>query len=461
MFEPRVYAQRRDSLRRALDDGLVVLAGAGEAAMNYRDNPYPFVQDGSFAYLFGLLQPDLVGVIDIDSGEDALFGTDIDLESLVWHGHQPSLAERAARAGVVRTGSPAELAARVAEAVRLGRTVHYPPPYRGETVLTLAALLGRPAGAVEAGASLPLIRALVALREVKGAEEVAEMEAALAVTAEMHAAAMAASRPGVYEREVVAEIERVVRRLDQQLAYPVIFSRSGEILHNHDHSQRLEPGDLIVNDSGAASARGYASDITRTLPVGGFTPQGRELYAIVLDAQHAAIEAARPGSRFVDVHKRSMQRLVEGLAGLGVFRGDPAEVVESGAYAVVCQGGLGHQIGLDVHDMESLGEDLVGYDEEVGRSPLFGLNRLRLGKRLKAGMTVTIEPGLYFIPPLIEAWAAEERHAAHIDYDRLRSLSGAGGLRVEDEVLVTDTGARVLGPPIPKSIEAVEAALLA
>lgn len=452
MFEAATYCHRRDALRRRMGAGLVILVGASEAAINYRDNPYPFVQDGSFAYLFGLQQPDLIGLIDLDSGEEVLFGADPDLETRVWMGDLPSLAERGQWAGVARTAPLAEVETWIARATAQGRRLHFPPPYRGRTVLRLAALTGMAPAAVEAGASIDLVRALIALREIKDTGEVAEMERALATTDRMHRAAMRAARPGVAEFAVVAALTAEAHRDGLQLAYPAILSRRGEILHNHDHSQRLATGDVVINDSGASSVMGYASDITRTIPVGGrFRGRAHALYETVFAAEAAGIAAVRPGVPFVDIHKAAMRVLVEGMADFGVFRGDPAEAVETGAYAVVCPGGLGHQIGLDVHDMESLGEDHVGYGEGFTRSTLFGLNRLRLAKPLAADMVVTIEPGLYFIEPLIEQWAADRRHAGLIDYPRLRALIGAGGLRIEDEVLVTAAGGRVLGPPIPKT----------
>ncbi|MDR3511800.1 MAG: aminopeptidase P family protein [Caulobacteraceae bacterium] len=460
MFDPQVYADRRARLRGRLDRGLVLLPGARPSPMNFAANAYPFVQDSSFSYLFGLIEPDLVGLVDLDSGQDVLFGDDIGLDAVIWHGPTSTLAERAARARIDKTRTLADLAPALDAARRQGRPVHYLPPYRGEAVLQLAELLDRPPAAVRAGASEALARAVLALREIKGPEEIAEMERACAVAGEMHRAAMAVARPGVFEREVVGEMEAVARRLDWQCAYASIFSKRGEVLHNPHHHLRLEAGDLVVNDSGVSSGLGYASDITRTLPIGGrFTQRQRPVYEAVLSAQRAAIAAIAPGVRYLDVHRLAARVLVEHLAGLGLFRGDPAEVVETGAYAIAFQCGLGHQIGLDVHDMESFGEDLVGYDGQVGRSPLFGLSSLRLAKPLAAGMTVTVEPGVYFIPQQIERWAAEGRFARLIDYDRFRACADFGGVRIEDDVLVTATGARILGPPIPKSVEEVEAAM--
>jgi Xaa-Pro aminopeptidase/Xaa-Pro dipeptidase len=436
------------------------MPGARDAATNYRSNTYPFVQDGSFSYFFGLRAPDLVGILDLDSGEDWLFGADVDLETQVWQGPSPSLGERASWIGVSRIGSAGQLTDVVRGAARQGRKVHFTPPYRGRSLLQVSDLLDQPPSTLEAGVSVDLVRAIVALREIKEEEEVAEIEAALAVTREMHCVAMAATRPGVFEREVVAEMEQVYRRRDWQPSYPIIFSKRGEVLHNQDYGNRLEAGDIVINDAGAASGMGYASDITRTLPVSGrFSALQRELYDLVVAAQDAAIAAMRPGAPFVDLHKLAMKTLVDGLMEMGVFRGSAWDVVETGAYAIVCQAGLGHQLGLDVHDMEGLGEEFVGYDATVLRSPLFGMNRLRMAKRLKPGMVTTVEPGLYFIPALVEAWSAEQRFGDFIDYQRLRSFVGVGGLRVEDDVLTTPLGARVLGPPIPRTADEIEEAM--
>lgn len=460
MFGPEVYAGRRAALRARMKNGLVLLLGSRDASTNYGSNTYPFIQDGSFAYFFGLRLPDLAGLIDVDSGEVRLFGADVDLESLVWNGPLPSLAERAASVGIDLIGSPSDLSDRLAAAAKQGRIIHFTPPYRGKTAFQLAELLHRPPAAVREQASEDLIRAIVALREIKNEGEIAEIEAALSITDEMHRAAMLATRPGVFEREVVAEMERVLRRRDWQPAYPIIFSKRGEVLHNQDYSNQLLAGDIVINDCGTSSGLGYASDITRTLPVSGeFLPWQRELYQLVLAAQDAAIAAMRPGTRFIDLHKLAMKTLVDGLTDLEVFKGDSWDVVETGAYAIVCQAGLGHQMGLDVHDMEGLGEDFVGYDDSCRRSNLFGMNRLRMAKPLKAGMVTTVEPGLYFIPPLIEAWSQQGRFADFINYDRLRTLIGVGGLRVEDDVLTTETGFRILGPHIPRTVAEIEQAM--
>lgn len=460
MFPAAVYAARRAALQRLLGRGLVLLPGHRESPMNYRDNAYPFRQESTFLYFFGLDQPDLAGLLDLDAGEARLFGDDASLHDLVWTGPLPSLAERALACGVAQTAPFAALGPAVQAALAQGRTVHTLPPCRAETTLLLAELFGRAPAQAEHSWSRPLVRAVVALRERKAPEEVVELEQALALTARMHQAAFRRTRPGVVEREVVGAMEGLVREEDRQLAYPVIFSRRGEVLHNHRHDQLLAAGDLVVNDSGASSALGYAGDITRTLPVGGrFSPLQRELYQVVLAAQQAVLRAVRPGVPFLEAHKLAARVLVAGLQARGCFRGDPAEIVESGAYALFFQCGLGHALGLDVHDMEGLGEEFVGYGEGFARSPLFGLRSLRLAKPLQAGMVITCEPGIYVIPQLLDQWRAEKQFAALIDYDACDRLRGFGGVRIEDDLLVTEAGARVLGPQIPRTADEVEAAM--
>ncbi|MBV8649105.1 aminopeptidase P family protein [Paludibacterium sp.] len=462
MFAAEVYQQRRSQLLAGAQPGLLLFIGNVDAPMNYLHNPYPFVQDSTFRYLFGLNDPGLAGVIDTRSGKATLFGDDVDVDDIVWTGPLPTLAERAARAGVSQTRPYAALEEVLREALLNGVAVHYLTPYRAETVLELARLLGRTADAVKRGASQPLARGIVALREIKGPEEVAEIERALEVTREMHIAAMKAARPGAVEYQAVGAMEGIMRSRDWQLAYPSIFSRRGEVLHNHRHDQVLQAGDLVVNDTGASADTGYASDITRTIPVGGkFSERQRALYETVLAMQLEAIAAMRPGVKYFDVHKLSARTMVARMLPLGFFKGTVEQVVESGAYAIAFPHGLGHQIGLDVHDMENLGENLVGYDEHQQRSELFGLGYLRMGKALKPGMVITVEPGIYFIPELIDAWRREGKFADLIDYDKFDEYRDFGGIRIEDNVLVTDSGSRVLGAPIPKTVAEVEAVMAA
>jgi Xaa-Pro aminopeptidase/Xaa-Pro dipeptidase len=437
--------------------GIGIFPANPPSPTNYAHNVHPYVQDGTFAYYFGVPQSGLVGAIDFDSGESFLFGDDPSLDDLIWLGTSTPVHQWAERSGIARA-EPLSALGGWLDVYR--RHVHFTPPYRGEVTLALAEWLDLPEEAVAKLASIALIRAIVSQREIKAPEEIDEMESALAVTADMHATAMRLSRPGVMEHVVSGAVEGVARSADLALAYPVIFSARGEVLHSDRHDRRLDAGDLVVHDSGAASRRGYASDITRTLPIGGrFDARQRRCYELVLEAQLAAIAACRPGTPYLSVHKLAARVLAAGLVAEGIFRGDPDTIVESGAYALCFQTGVGHQIGLDVHDMEALGEDYVGYDETVARSELFGLRNLRMAKALKPGMVVTVEPGLYFIPALIDRWESEGRYRELIDYARVSEFLSVHGIRIEDDVLLTDDGPRVLGPGIPKQPNEIEAAL--
>jgi len=460
MFKAAVYAQRRSQLKQKFSSGLLLLPGNTDVSMNYLHNHYWFRQDSSFSYFFGLNQPDLAALIDIDADSEILFGDDPSLDDVIWVGPQTSFAQRAESVGVAAVQPYKQLADLLAQARSQGRTIHYLPPYRGETILELANLLECSPEQCKAGASENLMAAVIALREIKGDEEIAEIESALSVTRDMHIAAMQQARPDTYEYQAVAAMEGIMRSYDLQNAYPTIFSRSGEILHNREHNNFLQTGDLVVNDSGASSALGYASDITRTFPVGGrFSERQRSLYEIVLAAQQLAIDAMRPGISYLEVHKLAAGHMVAAMIKQGFFNGSPEQVVESGAYAICFPHGLGHQMGLDVHDMEGLGETRVGYDASVSRSELFGLRNLRLAKPLRAGMVVTVEPGMYFIPALIQRWQAEARHSSLINYEKFVEYIDFGGIRIEDDVLVTNSGARVLGPAIPKTCAEIEAVM--
>lgn len=459
MFTPDTYAARREALARQVGSGLILLLGNADSPMNYTDNIYHFRQDSSFLYFFGIDLPGLAATLDAETGVATLYGDDGGLDSIVWTGPLPTLAEQAETVDVAHTLPAAKLAGVVAAARDGGRRVHYLPPYRAEHRLWLAELLALYVNAVDEGASEALTRAVIDLRAEKSAEEVAQMENALDVAHRMHLLAMRSAKPGVREQEIVGLMEGLAASQGRALAYPIIFSRDGHILHNHGHGYTLKAGDLVVNDSGAESPLHYASDITRTIPVGGrFSDKQRVVYQAVLDAQLAAIAAMQPGVPYREVHDLAAQTLVAGLAETGLFKGDSAEVVDSGAYALLFPHGLGHHIGLDVHDMEALGENRVGYGEGVERSTDFGRRSLRLGRPLREGWVVTVEPGAYFIPALIDRWQAEKRHDQLIDYAVFQQYRDFGGIRIEDDVLVTADGARVLGKPIPKSIEDVEAA---
>jgi Xaa-Pro aminopeptidase len=463
MFTAATYAARRDALlarlRAAGARGLVLLPGHVDSPMNYLHNAYDFRQDSSFLYFCGLQQPELALLVDIDDDQATLFGDDIGIDHLVWTGPLPSMAERAALSGVGATDTRAGLGETLAAARSRGRDVHFLKPYRGESRLALSAWLGLADAQLESAASRALTLAVIALRAVKGTAEVAEIENALHVTRDLHHLAMRLARPGVVEQEIVGAMEGLALRHGRRLAYPSIFTSRGEILHNHDHSVTLRGGELIVNDTGANSPIGYASDITRTIPVGGrFAGLQGALYDLVLDAQTRAIAAVAPGVPYRDVHELACRTMVEGMKALGFMRGDADEAVQAGAHAIFFQCGTGHMMGLDVHDLEGLGESDVGYGEGYVRSTLFGHKSLRLARPLQPGFVVTIEPGIYINRWLTERWKAEGRHAGFIDYAMFEKHADFGGIRIEDDILVTSDGRRELGPPIARSRADVEAA---
>ena len=457
MFDRTTYIERRKRLSHDLGSGLILFPGNAEAPMNYLDNQYPFRQDSSFLYFWGLDTPDLAAIVDVDERRDTLYGDDFTVDEIVWRGPQKTVAERAAEAGVATTAPRSGLQQTLAEALRLGRRVHFLPQYRGENAILLETLLGIRAASVNQHASVALIKAVVAQRSIKSTAEVGQIETALETTREMHVLAMTRARPGVYEREIAGAMEGLAFSKDVRLAFPIIFSIHGETLHNHHHGNRMEAGQMAVNDSGAESPFHYASDITRTIPIGGrFVGAQRDLYLAVRRAQVRAIDAIKPGVRHKDVHLLACRSLAEDLKALGCMRGDLDTAVEAGAHALFFQCGLGHMMGFDVHDMEGIGEQYVGYDDTVERSQQFGLRSLRLGRALQPGFVVTTEPGVYFIPELIDMWKAQHKFDEFINYEAVEEFRRFGGIRIEDNVLVTGTGHRVLGPPIPVEIDEVE-----
>ncbi len=457
MFHAATYSTRRNRLMDDLGSGLIVFLGNPEAPANYADNTLPFRQDSSFLYFWGLDSPELAATIDLDERRETIFGHDFTVDEIVWRGPQPKLADRAAMVGVKECLPPEALADRVVSAVAARRRVHFLPQYVAHNALLLAPMVGLPPAAINRNVSVDFIKAVVRQRATKSVEELREIERALGITAEMHVLAMRTARPGVFEREVAGAMHGLVVSNAVNLAFPIIFSIHGETLHNHDHGNLMKAGQMAVNDSGAESERHYAADITRTIPIGGcFTGVQRDLYRAVIRAQQAALDAIRPGVPFKKIHLLACRTLAEDLKALGMMRGDLDEAVEAGAHALFFQCGLGHMMGLDVHDMEGLGEQYVGYDETVQRSPQFGLKSLRMARALEPGFVMTVEPGLYFIPQLIDLWSADKRFEQFIDYGVVDRFRQAGGIRVEDDVVVTEDGCRLLGRPIPKLIEEVE-----
>ena len=458
MFTEAIYVERRARLIASMRSGLLLFVGNELSPMNFSDNCYPFRQDSSFLYYFGLDEPGLAATIDVDSGAVCIFGDDLTVEEIVWTGPQPPLHQKCAEVGVTETAPADKLAALLAEAKHKGREIHFLPPYQAANTLKLSRLLGVTPEAVGRGASEPLIRTVVAQRSVKGLEEIEQIEAALEISHRMQIEAMRLARPGVVEREVAAAMESIALSHGVQLAFPTIFSIHGETLHNLDCNNVMQAGDMAVNDSGAESLLRYASDITRTIPISGkFSRKQHEVYTIVLHAQTQALTAVKPGMEFRDVHRVACQALVAGLRDLDLVKGNVEEAVEAGVHTLFFQCGLGHMMGLDVHDMQGLGEDFVGYTDTIGRNPEFGWRSLRLARALEPGFVVTVEPGLYFIGALIDRWKAERKLEQFVNYETVEQYRYFGGIRIEDDILVTADGYRILGEPIPKAIEDVEA----
>jgi Xaa-Pro aminopeptidase len=459
MLTPDTYRARRARLSKAIGSGLVLFLGNDEVGMNYTANVYPFRQDSTFLYFWALDQPGLAAVIDIDARTETVFGDDVTVADVVWSGPQPTTASRAAEAGVKKTAPSGKLADVVSAAMKKKRPVHFLAPYRAEHVVKLAALTGLKPAKLKDKRSLVLHKAVAAQRLYKTPEEVADIEMAVDVSREMYAAAMRAAKPGLKEYQVIAEIAKVVMARGCTYAFPPICSVHGETLHNPYYRNTLAQGDVLILDSGAETPSRNASDVTRTIPVGGtFSSQQRAIYEAVLRAQMGAIAAIKPGVPYRDVHLGAAKSFVTDLMSLGLMKGNADEAVAAGAHALFFPHGLGHMMGMDVHDMENLGEDIVGYGEGYKRSTQFGLNYLRLARPLEAGFVLTVEPGLYFIPALIDQWKAKKTNAAFINFKEVDKFRDARGYRIEDDVLVTPAGARVLGPPIPKTAADVEAA---
>ena len=458
MFDTPTYLQRRRDLAEAVGDGLILIQGASLTPRNYQANTYPFRQSSHFLYYAGIDRPDLWLTIDAESGASTLYSPPWTMDDVIWCGEQATPDELAERSGIGHVRSPGALHDDLVAAASTGR-VHFLPPYRTSMAVNLAEQIGRPIASIEAGVSRQLVRAVAEQRLVKTAEEIDQIEDALAITAAMCAAAMEGVRPGLREADVAGIMQGVALRSNRQQSFLPITTVRGEVLHNESRANVLQEHQLLCIDSGAESPEYYASDITRTFPVRGrFDERQRAIYEVVLASQKAAISATRPGVPYRDAHLVAARVLAAGLTDLGLMRGDPEEAVEAGAHALFFPHGLGHALGVDVHDMEDLG-DAVGYGEECVRSSQFGLNALRFARAVKPGYVMTAEPGIYFIPALIEQWAAAGTAAEFIDFDVVRTYRSFGGIRIEDDVLVTENGSRVLGPPIPKEVDDLEAAL--
>ncbi len=457
MFAKETYIRRRQQLKDTLKSGLLLFLGNDECGMNYADNTYHFRQDSTFLYFFGSDYAGLAAVIDIDEDREIIFGNELTIDDIVWMGTQPTISEKSERVGIRETLPMGELKSYLERAAAKGQAIHYLPPYRGDHKLWLQELLGLAPAEIAAKSSVPFIRAVVDQRNYKSAEEIAQIEEAVNTSVEMHVTAMRMARPGIKESEIAAAVTEVAMRGGGNLSFPVIATINGQTLHNHCHSNVLHEGQLFLLDAGAENAMHYAGDLTSTMPVSGrFTEQQRTVFDINHRAYTAAVNALRPGIAFRDVHLTAMTEICRGMKELGLMKGDSAEAANIGAYALFMPCGLGHMMGLDVHDMENLGEVYVGYNGQP-KSTQFGFKSLRLARPLEPGFVFTVEPGIYFIPELIDKWRAENMYTDFICYDKLDAWKGFGGIRNEEDYLITEDGARRLGNHKPSSADEIEA----
>lgn len=460
LFDKQTYIERREILRKRMGSGLIILMGNNDSPMNYPANTYKFRQDSSFLYYFAQHRDGLVGVIDADENKEYLIGNDIDIEDIVWFGQVDSVADMAAEAGVANSAPMSHLKTLVDKAVSQGRKVHFLPPYRYDHQIQLMDLLGIHPSQQKERASVELIKAIVDQRAVKSAGEIAEIERACAIGYEMHTTAMQLCKPGVTEQYIAGVIGGIASAKGCITSFPSILSMHGEIMHGYPANRPLEAGRLMLCDCGAETNENYCSDNTRTTPINGkFDSRQRDIYSIVEECHDYALSIAAPGVKWWDVHFGVARLMTERLKELGLMKGDTEEAVRNGAHAMFMPHGLGHMMGMDVHDMEGLGQIYVGFDDEVRPNlEQFGTNCLRCGRRLQEGWVMTDEPGIYFIPALIDEWRSKGINKDFLNFDMLETYKDFGGIRIEDDILITKEGCRFLGDKlIPYHMADVEA----
>lgn len=460
MFSKEIYTQRRQALKSKLNKGIGLFMGNHEAPCNYPANTYHFRQDSTFLYFFGLDEPDLAAIIDFETGKEVLFGDDVGIDDIVWTGPLPSVKEKAQRIGISHTNLRGALATYISGEKKKGRNIHFLPPYRSDNMIELMDMLEIHPNEQKGKASEELIRAIVAMRMIKQPEEIEQIDKACDLGYAMHYTAMKLAKPGMVEQELAGIMEGIAVSGGYMPSFPIILTQNGEVMHGHSHHQVLKEGRLLLIDAGAELQSHYCSDFTRTIPVGGtFRGISKDLYELVLKANNHCIGMCAPGISFKDVHLTAARIITEGLKDIGLMKGDTAEAVAAGAHAAFFPTGLGHNMGLDVHDMEDLGEQYVGYDDTVTRSTQFGLKSLRMARVLQPGNVMTVEPGFYVIPALLEMWKDKGHNAAFINFDKCSSLYDFGGIRIEDDVLITPYGHRLLGskrlPVTPEEIREV------
>lgn len=459
MFSIETYVNRRAELKKLVKSGIILLFGNNESPVNYPNNGYyPFRQDSTFRYYFGLERDGLVGVIDIENDSEILIGDDIDIDDIIWYGSVNSVSDLAASCGMKKSAPMKQLQIICNEALKLKRPIHFLPPYRHDNKLQIFDLLGIHPNQQKESASVELIKAVVKMRSTKEQQEIDEIDQACSIGYKMHTTAMRLTKPGLTEKYVGGMVNGVANAYGSMVSFATIFTQHGEIMHGTPSWNKLEDGRLALCDCGAENRNGYCSDNTRTYPVNGkFTQKQLEIYMIVEECHDYALELSKPGIRYYDVHMGVCRLMTERLKELGLMKGDVDEAVKAGAHALFLPHGLGHMMGMDVHDMEGLGQNYVGFDDDIQPSTQFGTNCLRMGRKLEKGFVVTDEPGIYFIPALIDDWRAKGLHQDFINYDKVEGYKDFGGIRIEDDILITDNGCRFLGeeriPYHPKDVE--------
>lgn len=458
LFDKKIYSERRNKLHSKMESGIGLFLGNKYVPYNYSANVFKFKQDSSFLYYFGLNMSGFAGVMDFDEGKDLIFANDIGIEDIIWMGPQPAVKDLAANVGIENTMPFDSLSSYIQEAIDKGRKIHFLPPYRSQTKMFLQDLTGLAAANVADHASVELIKSVIDMRLIKSQEEIDYLDDIMKVAYEMHVTAMIMAREGVYEREIVGIMEGIASGYGGNVSFPIILSKHGEILHNENHENLLKNGDLLLVDAGFDSPMGYTTDHTRTFPVSGkYSQKQKEIYNIVLAANDAVHEASKPGIQYRDMHFLACRIIATGLIDLGLIKGNVDEVVQSGAHTLFMPHGLGHAMGLDVHDLEGLGEDFVGYGDELKRSKEFGTAYLRFARTLKPGHVMTNEPGIYFIPALIDKWKYEGINKDFINFEEVDKYRDFGGVRLEDDLLITENGSRNLGETrIPIYIDDLE-----
>lgn len=463
MFTKEDYIKRRNALKEKIGSGLIFILGNKDTSMSYPANIYRFRQDSNFAYFFGINLPDFAGIIDLDNNKDYIFGNDFEIDDIIWMGPQPSVKELAANVGIENTGSCTDLEDVIKQATQKGQKVHFLPAYRPRRHMQIEKFLGISVFDTNDHFSQELVDAIISIREIKDEKEIAHMDAIQDIAYEMHTTAMKMAQDNVYEREIAGRVEGITLSHGGTISFPIILSKRGETLHNNNHDNLLKSGDLMLLDCGYESPENYTTDHTRVSPVGGkFSEKQKEIYQIVLDANNNAFAATKPGIKYFDVHMIAAKTIAQGLKDLGLMKGNVDEAVKAGAHALFYPHGLGHMMGMDVHDMEDLGQVNVGYDKTIRPSEQFGTAYLRLAKELKPGFVITNEPGIYFIPALIDKWKNEGINHDFINFDKVNEYRDFGGIRLEDDILITENACRLLGKKrIPIEIDEIEALIQA